>query len=131
MSAPQNTNLATLPPHDIEAEMSVLGSMLLGNEARTLEALELLTGDDFYRDAHGRIFEAARRIVDRGEPLDIITLHAALPDIGVGMNYLLQLSEIVPSPASIIYYARIVRENATLRRLRELAAPQEPHLALI
>ncbi|WP_394794850.1 replicative DNA helicase [Armatimonas sp.] len=115
-------SVGQLPPQEIEAEMSVLGGMLLGNETRTLEALEILTSADFYRDAHGHIFDAARRVVDRGEPLDIVTLHASLPDVGVSMAYLLQLSEFVPSPASIGYYAKIVRETATLRRLRELAA---------
>lgn len=111
-----------LPPHNIEAEMSVLGAMLLGSETHTLEALGMLTGEMFYREAHTTLFEAMRAVVERSEPLDVVTVGAALhPESGITVDYLLQLSEIVPSPASIEHYAKIVRELSTLRRLQELA----------
>lgn len=111
-----------LPPHNIEAEMSVLGAMLLGSETHTLEALGILTGEMFYREAHTTIFETMRTVAERNEPVDIVTTTAALPaESGITLEYLLQLSELVPSPASIAYYAKIVRELSTLRRLQELA----------
>ncbi len=110
-----------VPPQNIEAEQSVLGSMLLENEAVNT-AIEHLQPGDFYRDAHRRIFEVMADLTDRGEPLDVITLVEALrqkkklEDIG-GVTYLTQLANVVPTAANVAYYTRIVREKALLRQL--------------
>ncbi len=115
-----------LPPHNIEAEASVLGAMLLSNEA-VADVVEILESDDFYRSAHGRIYAALRGLFARGEPIDIVSAAAALErdgsldDIG-GRLYLADLANEVPTPASAAYYAEIVSKAALRRRLISAAA---------
>ena len=120
---PQSEGLR-LPPHNLEAEASVLGAMLLSNEA-VADVVEILEADDFYRSGHGRIYTALRGLFARGEPIDIVSAAVALEragsldDIG-GRMYLADLANEVPTPASAAYYADIVLEGgpATPSHLR-------------
>lgn len=114
-------NLRKVPPQNLEAESSVLGGILLDNEAINL-VLELVQPDDFYRESHRKIFRAMIDITDRGEPVDLITLSEFLKGrneleaVG-GAAYLASLADFVPTAANISHYARIVREKAILRSL--------------
>jgi replicative DNA helicase len=105
----------------MDAEQSVLGSMLLDKEA-VAAAAEVLRSEDFYSDAHKEIYEAILDIYDRGTPVDLVTLAEALRQRGTlesvgGGIYISDLSMSVPSTANVRYYIRIVEEKATLRRL--------------
>lgn len=115
-----------LPPQSLEAEQSVLGSMLIEKDA-ILRATDILEPADFYRDAHRKVFEAIVRLADRGEAVDIITVteelrrRGELEDIG-GIGYISSLANMVPTAANVEHYARIVEEKAILRRLIEVAS---------
>jgi len=115
------TLLHRVPPQNLEAEQSVLGGILLDNKALNA-AQEILSPEDFYSDAHKKIFIAMQELTDRGEPVDLITLSDRLRDkkeldrVG-GAAYLATLVDTVPSAANITYYAMIVREKAILRNL--------------
>ncbi len=110
-----------LPPQNLEAEQSVLGAVLLDNNALH-KVLEILTQEDFYRDAHKTIFQAIINLYERNEPVDLITLTNILKEgqmlekVG-GASYLASLAEDVPTAANVSYYARIVKEKALLREL--------------
>ena len=114
-----------VPPHNLEAEQSVLGSMML---SKTIvgEVLEILRPDDFYREAHQRICEAVRDLFSAGEPVDGITVpdelerRGHLESVG-GRAYVHTLVNGVPHPGNAVFYARIVSEHATLRRLIDAA----------
>jgi len=110
-----------LPPQHIEAEQSILGGILIENEAIN-RVMEILDADDFYRDAHRRIFNALINLSERDEPADLITLTNELRKIDQldsigGASYLASLIDSVPTAANIEYYARIVKEKAILRKL--------------
>lgn len=108
-----------IPPQNIEAERSTLGSMLLEREA-VFKAQEILTADDFYREAHRLVWHAVIGLVDRGEPVDLVTITDYLKNrdqlerIG-GVSYLTGLVNMVPTAANVEYYARIVEEKSILR----------------
>ena len=110
-----------LPPQNLEAETSVLGAVLLENEALN-RVLEILKQDDFYREAHRRIFAAILHLYEHSEPVDLITLSEVLKsrgdleDVG-GVEYLNSLVNGVPTAANISYYAKIIKEKAILRKL--------------
>lgn len=111
-----------VPPHNLEAEMAVLGSMMLGDRGAVERATEILGREDFYREAHTHIFDAMVSLSERDEPVDTITLRNELQKRGIldqvgGIAYLLQLGEIEFTTANVGYYARIVQEKAILRRL--------------
>jgi replicative DNA helicase len=111
------------PPQNIEAEQSVLGGMLISKDA-IADVVEVLRPGDFYRPAHQVIYEAAVDLYGRGEPVDQITVAAELNRIGAmqragGAAYLIDLAGFVPTAASAGYYAKIVAEQAILRRLVE------------
>ncbi|MDH3443803.1 MAG: replicative DNA helicase [Deltaproteobacteria bacterium] len=114
-------NLRKIPPQNLEAESSVLGGILLENEAINI-VLELLRPEDFYRESHRKIFRAMIELADRGDPADVITLSECLKGrneleaVG-GTAYLVSLADFVPTAANIAHYARIVREKAILRSL--------------
>jgi replicative DNA helicase len=114
-----------LPPQNLEAEMSVLGGVLLENEALH-RALESLRPDDFYRDAHRKIFAALITLFERNEPADLVTLTSvlkernALEEIG-GSTYLATLVAYVPTAANIGYYCKLVKEAAIARELIRVA----------
>jgi replicative DNA helicase len=110
-----------LPPQHIEAEQSILGGILIENEAIN-RVTEILDADDFYREAHRRIFNALINLSERDEPADLITLTNELRKIDQldsigGASYLASLIDSVPTAANIQYYARIVKEKAILRKL--------------
>jgi replicative DNA helicase len=110
-----------VPPHNLEAEMSVLGSMLLSAEAVEI-ALKDLNPDDFSRAGHATIFDAVGHLANRGEPVDAITVADRLESTGDlerigGKPYLLDITNTVPTAANVRYYAEIVRRTSTLRRL--------------
>jgi len=114
-----------LPPQNLEAEMSVLGGVLLENEALH-RALESLRPDDFYRDAHRKIFAALISLSERNEPADLVTLTSilkernALEEIG-GSAYLTTLVAYVPTAANIGYYCKLVKEASIARELIRVA----------
>ncbi|WP_432821726.1 replicative DNA helicase [Trichloromonas sp.] len=114
-----------LPPQSLEGEMSVLGGVLLENEALN-KALEILRPEDFYRESHRKIFNALIELSEKGEPADLVTLTAALQKrddleaIG-GMAYLATLVDYVPTAANIAYYCRMVKEKALSRNLIHVA----------
>ncbi|UGT59205.1 replicative DNA helicase [Nocardia asteroides] len=111
------------PPHDMAAEQSVLGGMLLSKDA-IADVVEVIRPGDFYRPAHQAIFDAVLDLYARGEPADPVTVSAALDRrnelkrIG-GPPYLVTLTQTVPTAANAGYYAEIVAEKAVLRRLVE------------
>jgi len=110
-----------LPPQNLEAETSVLGAVLLENEALN-RLLEILREDDFYREAHRRIFSAILHLYEHSEPVDLITLSEVLKTRGEldsvgGVEYLNSLVNGVPTAANITYYAKIIKEKAILRKL--------------
>ncbi len=110
-----------LPPQHIEAEQSILGGILIENEAIN-RVTEILDADDFYREAHRKIFNALINLSERDEPADLITLTNELRKIDQldsvgGVSFLASLIDSVPTAANIQYYARIVKEKAILRKL--------------
>ena len=110
-----------VPPQNLEAEQCVLGSILL-QQGILVRAVEFLTPDDFYRDAHKAIYAAMLGLFDKGEPQDIITVTNHLKDSGHlegagGPAYLATLTNIVPVASNIAFYAKIVRAKSILRRL--------------
>ncbi len=115
-----------VPPHNLEAEESVLGAMMLSSEA-IADVVELIRPEDFYRSANGRVFESLRTIYARGEPVDAITAveelrrRGLLDDVG-GHLYIHELVDAVPAPSAAAHYARIVSQHALLRRLISAAA---------
>ncbi len=110
-----------LPPQNLEAEVSVLGGVLLDNEALN-RVLEVMKEGDFYRESHRKIFSAILDLYEKSEPVDLITLSEALKKrdaleaVG-GVEYLNSLVNSVPTAANISYYAKIVKEKAILRKL--------------
>ncbi len=112
-----------VPPQDLHAEQSVLGSMLINKDA-IADCLEAVKAHDFYRPAHELIFDAVLDLFGRGEPADAITVADELSKRGDltrigGQAYLHQLIQAVPTAANAGYYAEIVHERAVLRRLVE------------
>ena len=110
-----------VPPHDAEAEQSVLGAILL-DELAIFKVSEWLRPEDFYRRTHGDIYRAQLELVSQSNPTDIVTVGAELEKMGVlervgGRSYLAQLEQSVPTAANIEYYGRIVKEKATKRGL--------------
>lgn len=112
-----------VPLHSNEAEMSALGSMLFGERAAD-EVFAILDEEDFYRPAHREIYRAMRQLQRESKAIDLVTLkqelvrRAKLDEVG-GEEHLIRIAEFVPSPANASHYAKIVLENATLRRLED------------
>jgi replicative DNA helicase len=119
-----DTALATAEralPHNLEAERSVLGAILVHNEAFNL-ATQVIDAADFYRDAHRRIFDRMVALNERGQAIDFVTLKEELARAGEldgvgGPAYVASLADGVPRATNVEYYARIVKEKATLRNL--------------
>lgn len=112
------------PPHDNAAEQSVLGAMMLSPGAVN-EVATVLTADDFYRPAHGKIYQAVLAVVANGEPVDAITVSAELEKRGdfgkIGKApYLLDLIQSTPTASNAGYHAKIVAAKAKLRRMGQL-----------
>jgi replicative DNA helicase len=115
------TPTAPVPPQNLDAEESVLGSMMLSPGAIGAVS-EILDAGDFYRESHAKIYRAALALYARGEPVDAITLVDALEERGEledagGRVRIAELAALVPATANAAHYARIVRETATLRGL--------------
>jgi replicative DNA helicase len=115
-----------LPPHSVEAEQSVLGGLLLENDALDRIA-DILSANDFYRHDHRVIYEHISRLIEHSKPADIVTLAEALESTaqlaGVGgIAYLGALAQNVPGSANIRRYAEIVRERAVMRKLVEVGS---------
>ena len=111
-------------PNDLLSEQSTLGGMLLSQEA-IAEVFEFVKADDFYAPKHETIFNAILSLYSKGEPTDVITVTDELTKNGElvragGADYLHQLTSIVPTAANAPFYAQIVAEKATLRRLVEV-----------
>jgi replicative DNA helicase len=108
-------------PHNHEAERTVLGAVLVDNQAFN-SAAELLTKEDFYRDAHRRIFDAMAALAERSQPIDLVTLkdelvrESALEAVG-GAQYLAALVDVVPRITNVEHWSRIIKEKAVLRNL--------------
>ncbi|NDL71013.1 replicative DNA helicase [Vreelandella alkaliphila] len=120
-SADQETAALKLPPHSLEAEQSVLGGLMLDNQAWD-NVSERLVADDFYRYEHRLVFNVMIHLAESGQPLDVITLSEALEardqlDTVGGVAFLAELARNTPSASNIRAYADIVRERATLRKL--------------
>jgi replicative DNA helicase len=110
-----------IPPHDIEAEQAVLGSMLTDKDA-VIAAIEVLKPEDFYREDNKAIYEAILNLYSKPEPIDIITVKAELIENGKfdsigGLEYLAVLPDKVPTTANVEQYIRIVEEKSILRNL--------------
>ncbi len=108
-------------PHNLEAEKSVLGAVLINNEAFN-NAIELIDARDFFRDAHRRIFDRMVALSERGDAIDLVTLKEELQRAGEldevgGPAYIASLADGVPRSANVEHYARIVKEKSTLRHL--------------
>ena len=110
-----------VPPQNIEAEQSVLGAMILDRAAITT-AMEILEPSDFYKEAHRKIFDLIITFYDKKIPVDLVTLTEELrkknelESVG-SPAYISSILQSVPTTANAEYYARIVKEKSTLRRL--------------
>lgn len=123
MSDMSNSQFERTPPHDIDAERSVLGGMMLSKDALA-DVSEMLDAQDFYRPAHATIFTVVISLFGAGQPADAITVAAELQRQGKleqvgGRAVLHDLVSSVPTAANASYYATIVHEQAMLRRLVE------------
>ena len=108
-------------PHSIEAEQSVIGSMLMDKEAITI-AGEQINGDDFYGKQYGILFDAMVELNDEGKPVDLVTLQQRLKEKSVppeiySLEYIRDVMAAVPTSANVKYYAKIVAEKSVLRKL--------------
>ncbi len=113
-----------IPPHSIEAEQSVIGSMIMDRDAIVV-ASELISGEDFYNKQYGVLFETMRELNDKGLPVDLVTLQDKLKEKDVppevsSLGFVRDLITAVPTSANIKYYANIVAEKSTLRKLIRL-----------
>lgn len=113
--------LKRILPHSVEAEQSVIGSMIMDREAIVV-ASEIIQGEDFYNKQYGAVYEAMVELNDEGRPVDLVTLQDRLKEKDVppevsSMEFIRDLITAVPTSANIKHYANIVAEKSTLRRL--------------
>ncbi|MPM20598.1 Replicative DNA helicase [bioreactor metagenome] len=114
-------DMTRIPPHSVESEQSILGSILLDKDAM-ITVSETIKPDDFYKEAHKIIYECMIVLSNKGEPIDLITLteelrkQGHLDDVG-GISYITSLSTIVPTTSNVKFYADIVKEKSVLRKL--------------
>jgi len=111
-------------PHSIEAEQSVVGSMLMDKDA-IMVAAEVISGDDFYQSAYGIVFDTIVELFNEGRPVDLVTLQERLKEKDVpeevsSLEYARELLAAVPTSANVKYYAEIVAEKAVLRKMIRL-----------
>lgn len=110
-----------LPPQNLEAEQSVLGAILIDQEA-IIKIMDIISPDDFYKDSHQMIFGAMYDLFAKREPIDLLSLTNLLKeknqlDLIGGQSYLASLASLVPTASNIIAYANIIQKKATLRRM--------------
>ena len=110
-----NDITSRIPPNDKDAEQAVLGAVFLSQDA-LIEAMEYVEADDFYQHANQLVFQAMMNLNDAEEPVDVVTVQNEFEDIG-GVSYLAELANAVPTAANTTYYAKIVKNKSTLRRL--------------
>lgn len=108
-------------PHNIEAEQSVIGSMIMDSEA-VVAASEIITAEDFYGNQYAILFQAMIELYSQGKPIDLVTLQDKLNQMDVpqelsSIDFIRDLVTAVPTSANVKYYARIVKEKSTLRKL--------------
>jgi replicative DNA helicase len=118
---PADNAALRLPPQFPEGEKAILGGLLIDNDALP-KVIATLSAEDFYREAHRGVFKAMTHLFNRNEPVDWITLSAALKELGLlesvgGSAFLSDLADAVPSAANILHYTAIVKEKSILRRL--------------
>ena len=114
-----------VPPHNIEAEQSVLGSLMLDKDA-IIKIADIVKVGDFYKDDHNLIYEKMLSLYEEREPLDVLSVSNKLEEINKldqvgGSSYLASLVNTVPSASNIVHYAKVVQKKATLRRLIKAA----------
>ena len=124
MAEMEEALLKRVMPHSVEAEQSVIGSMIIDREAIVV-ASGLLRKEDFYGKQYGVVFEAMTELNDEGKPVDLITLQNRLREKDVppevsSLEFVRDLITAVPTSANVKYYANIVAEKATLRKLIRL-----------
>src|SRR5690349_22737623 len=124
-SADQQLLALKVPPHSIEAEQSLLGALLLDNQAFDRVA-DLVTGEDFYRDDHRRLWRHIARLIEASRPADVVTVSESVEasedkDKTGGPAYLGALAQNTPSALNVRRYAELVRERAVQRRLAHVA----------
>ena len=124
MAETEETLLKRILPHSIEAEQSVIGAMIMAGEA-IMAASEIICGDDFYNRQYGVVFDSMTELSDEGKPVDLVTLQDRLREKDVppevsSLEFIGNLVTSVPTSANIKYYANIVAEKSTLRRLIRL-----------
>ena len=115
------TQVEKIPPQNLEAEMSLLGAILIDKEA-LLKIADILEPDDFYKPAHAEVYQAILDLYAKSEPVDILTLSNRLEERGVlekigGRSFVVSLANTVPTASHVKHYADIVARKATLRKL--------------
>ncbi|KKU26430.1 MAG: Replicative DNA helicase [Candidatus Magasanikbacteria bacterium GW2011_GWA2_46_17] len=115
------TEIEKIPPQNIEAEMSLLGSLLLDKEA-ILKVADVIQVEDFYKNSHARIYETMQELYSKGDPIDLLTVGNRLTEKNLldqigGHSYLASLSNAVPTASHVHHYAQIIHRKATRRRL--------------
>ncbi len=121
-----NLGEARIPPQNIEAEMSVLGSLMLDKNA-VIKVADFLRPEDFYKEANRMIFEVMLELYEDREPIDVLSLSnrleekKKLEEVG-GASYLTELVNSVPSASNVIHYAKVVQKKSLLRKLIEAAS---------
>ena len=114
-------DISRIPPHSVESEQSILGSIILDKDA-IITVAETINPSDFYKEAHKIIYESMLNLNSNNEPIDLITLieelrkEGHLDNVG-GISYLTSLSTIVPTTSNVKYYANIVKEKSVMRQL--------------
>ena len=113
--------LKRILPHSVEAEQSVIGSMIMDREAIVV-ASELIMGEDFYNKQYGILFETMVELNEEGSPVDLVTLQNRLREKDVppevsSLDFVREILTTVPTSANVKHYAQIVQEKAVLRRL--------------
>ncbi|MDO8490076.1 MAG: replicative DNA helicase [bacterium] len=121
-----NDILLHIPPQNLEAEQSLLGALLIDKDA-IIKIADVVTADDFYKDAHSLIFEVMAELYEKHEPIDLLSLANRLDEkkyleqVG-GRSYLMQIASTVPTASHVVHYAGIIAKKATLRRLQAAAS---------
>lgn len=123
---PSDISSARIPPHSMEAEESVLGSLLIDKQAM-IKVADLLSSEDFYQGKYAKIYQAMAELYEKSEPIDVVSLvnrlkeKKLLESVG-GETAVTYLATVVPTAGNILHYARIVQKNATRRRLISAAS---------
>ncbi|MBC2576848.1 replicative DNA helicase [Peptostreptococcus canis] len=115
------SNISKVPPNSLESEQSVIGAILTDSDS-IIPVIEVLDIDDFYSEAHRVIFDCMLELNDEKSPIDIVTVSSKLRnreslDTVGGMNYLTSMMTMVPTTSNVKYYAEVVKEKSTLRKL--------------